>query len=155
MDKYSDLIAQFSSKYGVKADLMEAICEVESSWRQSAIRYEPRFKNLETVQKFAQLNHISNDSEQVCQMTSWGLMQLMGANFRALGYTGPLQMLSSQPEICLEYSIRFFKERCSHYPTEAEQISAYNAGSIRKTRGILNNHEYVEAVLNAWGKMEQ
>lgn len=147
-DNLISLLKDLCTTYAVDFPTLAAICELESSWKPSATRYEPRFQYLSEYYKYARLNKTDTDFEKKGQMTSWGLGQLMGANFRGLGYSGPLIKENlCEPNFNLNFVCKFFKKTCERYPTLEKKIASYNAGSPQYENGALKNQKYVDVVL--------
>ena len=78
------LIKSAASRRSLHWELVYAICQVESSLNPSAIRHEPRYRWLVGD------NETMSPTERQDQMTSWGLMQVIGAVARELGHRPPL-----------------------------------------------------------------
>jgi soluble lytic murein transglycosylase-like protein len=72
---------------GIRAALVCAVCEQESSWNPWSIRYEQGF-----YERYVAHQPVSI-TEALARSTSWGLMQIMGETAREEGYTGDLPML--------------------------------------------------------------
>ena len=72
-------------------ELVYAICQVESSLNPTATRHEPHYRWLVGD------NETMSPTERQGQMTSWGLMQVMGAVARELGHIGPFEDLLHPP----------------------------------------------------------
>lgn len=134
-------------------ELVYAICQVESSLNPLATRYEPNFRwlvgNIDTMTPL----------ERHGQMTSWGLMQVMGSVARELGFAGQFDDNCALflPSINLFYGclhLRRFKAKYNEWP---DVIAAYNAGSPRRVMGSVGayvNQPYVDKVLAAWNNLE-
>ena len=74
------MLSSICQRFGVDARLMAAIITVESAWKPFAVRFEPKF-NLRTLDcaKFAKDQGITEETERMLSMCSWGLGQVMGA----------------------------------------------------------------------------
>lgn len=141
-------IAHAASAVSLSADLVEAVVVVESGGNPWAVNYEPRYRYLWDVSKAAPFRPMTAaeqaseippsdfralagdaDQEWISQQTSWGLMQLMGALARELGFFGPY--LSELCRVDLN-----LKLGCKHLSTllrwangdEGKAVAAYNAG---------------------------
>lgn len=132
---------------GLDANLVLAICAIESSWNPLAARFEPAFKYFNEPNKWAASLGISVETETMFQACSWGLMQIMGSAARDLGYTGPMQQLCSM-WLGTEFGCRKLEQLQKKYPDERDVIAAYNAGSPRRIpeSGNYVNQSYVDAV---------
>jgi len=134
---------------GLNKSLVFSIIQVESSSDTWAIRYEPQFKWI--LPRAVSLLHakawgVSIDTEEMGQRTSWGLMQVMGAVARELGWDGPMTKLLL-PEHGIDYGCRQLARLARKHKTEADLIAAYNAGSPRKdVKGKYVNQGYVDKV---------
>jgi hypothetical protein len=132
--------------------LLSSIIATESAGEQFATRYEPDYRWLYEVDSMAKIARTTSITEKIHQKTSWGLMQLMGALLRELGFRDPM------PQACginnnLKYGIMHLKNLEKRYEKESDVIAAYNAGSPRKTEsGIYVNQAYVDKV---YGYMDE
>lgn len=144
------LIKAAASRRSLPWELVYAICQVESSLNPSAIRHEPRYRWLVGD------NETMSPTERQDQMTSWGLMQVMGAVARELGHTGPLSDLLDPPT-GLFYGCLHLRRFRAKYDIWPDVIAAYNAGSPRRVAGPIGpyvNQSYVDKVLAAWNNLE-
>ena len=144
------LIKSAASRRSLPWELVYAICQVESSLNPSAIRHEPRYRWLVGD------NETMSPAERQDQMTSWGLMQVMGAVARELGHTGPLSDLLDPPT-GLFYGCLHLRRFRAKYDIWPDVIAAYNAGSPRRVAGQIGpyvNQSYVDKVLAAWNNLE-
>jgi len=136
---------------GLDPTMVRAICQVESDWNPWAARHEPAWKWLWYPRENADQLHLTQPTEQVCQMTSWGLMQIMGAVARERGFTGHLTALC-KPEVGLEYGCRQLVWLRTFAGDDADLIAAYNGGrgSMKKLpSGMYPNQRYVDKVHRA------
>jgi len=120
------LMEKISFQYGVEPALMRAFITVESNWDINASRYE------------AHLND-----------TSWGLMQILLSTGKwILGDSSLTISKLIQPEVNLSAGTKYIRYLLDKYNGNvADSISAYNAGSPRKTSsGIYVNQAYVNKV---------
>jgi soluble lytic murein transglycosylase-like protein len=137
-----------ADKHGINQDLVCAVVFVESAWNPWAVRHEPLFKYLYHPRECADRFGIpSVTTETFLQMTSLGLMQVMGAVAREYGFDRWLTELSD-PELGLEYGCRHLKKKLEAYGgDEMAAVSAYNAGVARKTHGgMFTNQAHVDRV---------
>jgi len=149
-DELTTLIKSAASRRSLPWELVYAICQVESSLNPSAIRHEPRYRWLVGD------NETMSPTERQDQMTSWGLMQVMGAVARELGHTGPLSDLLDPPT-GLFYGCLHLRRFRAKYDIWPDVIAAYNAGSPRRVAGQIGpyvNQSYVDKVLAAWNNLE-
>ena len=138
-------IREVSSAEGVDPYLVAAMIMVESGGNYYAARYEPNYKYLYKVQEFATLNKITYFTEEVLQKTSFGALQVLGANCREMGYNKDLTRLPGL--LGLVYGCRFLNHLQKRYHIQDDAIASYNAGSPIKTlSGEYKNQAYVDKV---------
>lgn len=130
-------------RHGLDPALVAGICQKESSWDPSAIRFEPEYRWLwpkrENIYK---PNGVSAATEVAQQKMSWGLMQVMGAVARERGCRLPFLTALCTPMIGIEFGCLHLAWLSQRY-TGADLISAYNAG-----RPVdYNRRLYVDPVL--------
>ncbi len=125
------------------------IIETESDFNPYAARYEPNYRWLVSPERYYRYYTSNPETEVILQKTSLGLMQLMGANFRKLGYTRPLTAVFEDVDAQIRYGIKFFLNLYEKYESIPAAVAAYNAGSPRKTQtGRYVNQAYVDKVLS-------
>ncbi len=128
--------------------IIMGIIETESGFNPYAARYEPNYRWLVSPERYYRYYTTNPETEVILQKTSLGLMQLMGANYRKLGYTRPLTAVFEDIDAQIRYGIKFFLNLYRKYQTVLAAIAAYNAGSPRKTQtGRYVNQKYVDTVL--------
>jgi hypothetical protein len=158
MDK-TRLITQFLPKiheviHTMNIDLeplmVAAVIIQESAGFTCAMRHEPTWRySYPTVDMMAFAENIGStvETEKMGQKTSWGLMQVMGTVAREHGFTGWFTELCDPLE-GIKYGMKHLQSKRIRYGTMAEAISAYNAGSPRKTSGgMFHNQKYVDSVM--------
>lgn len=123
------------------------IVEKESSFNPYSARYEPHYRWLFRPERFYGSYSSSIKTEIVFQKTSWGLMQVMGAVARELGYERPLPLLLSDIDAQLQIGVEYFKTLLDRYGDLTDAIAAYNAGTPAKREGKYVNQSYVDDVL--------
>lgn len=133
--------------YGLDLDLVTAIVMTESSGDPNAHRFEPGTdKYLYFAREHADRLQIPYEEEKRNQMTSWGLMQLMGFVARELNFTNRLEDLMAV-EAGLFYGCKKLYQVAHRYDIESDVIAAYNAGKPRKEKsGMYRNQRYVDKV---------
>lgn len=147
---YIKIIGSYCDTMHVPPNLVKAICRVESNWNEHTLRFEPMFTDLSMVMNYAHKLAISAETEAVCQKTSWGLMQIMGAVARNLGFDDILTKLLV-PENNLYFGVKLISELMKRFPIQDDVISAYNRGYPKKANGLYLNQKYVDDV-NKWVK---
>lgn len=141
-----DVIEDVADAENVPAVIIAALVQTESSGNRFAIKFEPGYKYLFKTKENAQDNRITEATETVMQMTSFGLTQVMGAVARELGLKGTIFQLL-EPEVNLTYCARLLKRLAKKYTQRDDLIAAYNAGSaIKGMDGKYKNQQYVDRV---------
>lgn len=143
-------IQSMAEKFGLPLGLVSALCLVESGLNPAATRYEHGYRY--TVDFRTRLT--TQATEKIHQQTSWGLMQIMGATARDIGYTGALPALVD-PWLGLEWGCRFLRRQVDRYDGALlDAVSAFNQGSARRDPGTGKycNQQYVDKVVAAAGK---
>ena len=136
--------------------LITAICAVESSFDQNATRYEPNYQYTipaATLPDGARPGNCTRTTENNSQCCSYGLMQIMGATARELGFKGWLSQLFCADEGLL-WGVKYLhKQWRRYYGTNGLHgvIAAYNAGSPRTHKsGAFENQIYVDKVVRKY-----
>jgi hypothetical protein len=134
--------------------LITAICMVESGGNPWAVRHEPGYQWC--VPGAKRPLTCPEATEGFLQRTSWGLGQIMGATARDLGFDGWLTELLD-PALNMIWVCSFIERLAARlYGHREDVISAYNAGSPRKTPGgQYVNQAYVDKVLDRLRILEQ
>lgn len=155
-------IEAWARSMDIPPNIALAVAMQESSHHWVAERHEPQYRYMWDIKENAPFRKLHDNEiagaapkdfpggndEWVCQKTSWGPMQIMGAVARELGFKGNLRHLNGR--IGVEYGTihlnklrhRFFDD--GGWPAV---ISAYNAGSPRKNGRKYVNQQYVDKVL--------
>ena len=132
---------------GLPIEIIAAMIEVESGGSAHAMRYEPNYQWLVAPGRFVNRNN-SLETEMALQRFSYGLLQIMGANARALGMEMPLIRLTD-PFVGLRYALKHLIALAKKYDYDwLDVISSYNQGSPRKKRfdDTYKNQTYVDKV---------
>ena len=133
-------------RFDVPQDLAVAVAQIESAFDPFAIRYEPGWKYFTDTVRYAELNMIAQQTEKILQACSFGVMQVMGAVARELGFRENLLKLS-RVSVGSEYGCLKLSQLLRKYGTEEEAVSAYNAGSPRRTpENTFVNQAYVDKI---------
>jgi soluble lytic murein transglycosylase-like protein len=141
------IIKGLAPVYTLPWELVAAIVHTESAFNQWAVRYEPSYKYL-----VGQEGNLSA-SERMQQMTSWGLMQVMGGVAREYGHTGFCAQLCD-PIVGLNIGCKHLAKYRTRYPEWQDVIASYNAGRPVKRDGKYLNQGYVDKVLARWHAFE-
>ena len=147
MPLLAPLIAAAAATHGLPVNLVKALCHTESAFDPWAFRHEAGYRWLVGDKLTMSI------TERIGQMSSWGLMQVMGAVAREYGYAGPFPQLCD-PVIGLEYGCRHFARYVAKYPTWPDAIASYNAGSPRKTGDVYVNQTYVDKIYRSWNRYD-
>jgi len=137
----------------VPPELVLGIIEAESGGDPHATRINATYPY--TMMQAKRPAGCSVDMERMCQKTAWGLMQVMGATARELGFDGWLSELVG-PETNIRLGIEFLRRKMSQY-FERDGIegvaAAYNGGALRRRPdGKFTNQGYVDRVMEAAGR---
>ena len=147
LDQFGVLIEEVAEKEGIDPCLLAAIIQVESAGDPFALRYEPRYKWLYQVPRFARKFRITDSTEEACQRFSVGLCQLMFALMRELKFEREF-CLAFEPRLNMTYGARHLKNLASRFESKQAQISAYNAGTPTRRNGVFINQPYVDKVMH-------
>lgn len=139
IDKYID---KYSVKFDVSSSLIRAIIYIESRGDITAIRYEPQLKKAKWYNKNLSFKN-KKDDFTYC---SYGLMQILFATAKALGYKGtPINLYNIKDNIY--YGTKYIKNLIKRYGNTEDVISSYNQGTPKKNaKGKYKNQQYVNAV---------
>jgi len=163
-DETRDLVATFSARYNIPANLLAALIQVESGGDSWAYRAEPTYRWLWDVREgrpykgapeaIPAPRFVAPETELWQQRASWGLMQVMGAVARELGYRGRYLTHLCDPEFGMEYGCRHLQALHARFGVQGWEAvaAAYNAGSPRRAAsGAWVNAQYIERVRAAGG----
>ena len=139
----------------VPPELVLGIIEAESGGDPHATKINATYPY--TMMQAKRPAGCSVDMERMCQKTAWGLMQVMGATARELGFDGWLSELVG-PETNVRLGIEFLRRKMSQY-FERDGIegvaAAYNGGAPRRRPdGKFTNQGYVDRVMEAAKRFE-
>lgn len=141
-----DVISEVAEEQNVPRNLLAAIVFVESGGDRYATRFEKDYKYLFEVKKCAQASRITETTEMMLQMTSWGFCQLMGAVAREYGLKGSILELQD-PKTNLIYACKLIKRLATRFKEGDDIIAAYNAGTpVKSLDGKYRNQAYVDKV---------
>ena len=153
-----NIIEKYCNHYSLPPPLIKSIIQVESSGNTYAVRYEPHFRWLYNVEDYTS-GLQTESTEKEMQKTSWGLMQIMGATAREIGFDGAYLSELINPETNIKYGCKYLaglRDRFEHLENSVaifddNMVAAYNAGSPRrKENGDFVNQEYVDRILQNW-----
>lgn len=160
-------IYHYSTRFGIPPKIVSAIIEVESERNPWATRHEPHYRFLwnvsqgepwhgqDTPHQFPHFKPASAHTEYMAQKTSWGMMQVMGAVARELGFTRPFLSELCDPDVGVYYGCKLLAKLYKRYGDRhgwEGVVAAYNAGSPRQQdNGQWENQHYVSGVIAASG----
>lgn len=137
----------------IPPELILAIIEVESNGQPYAARINPTYAY--TMPQARRPAICNMDTELYMQRTSWGLMQIMGATARSVGFDGWLPELA-EPHVNIQVGVAIIGNLMTRHQKKygvAGVIAAYNAGSPRvRGDGKFINQGYVDKVMKAMEK---
>ena len=134
----------------IPPELILAIIEVESGGEAYAAKLNPNYPY--TMPQAKRPAGVDPNTEMYMQKTAWGLMQVMGATARSVGFDGRLPELAA-PDINVRVGVAYLNTLMSkhraRYGLEGV-VAAYNGGSPRKRPdGKFVNQGYVDKVMKA------
>jgi hypothetical protein len=141
------MIADAAKRYKVPEELLCAMIEVESGWYTWAARHEPGYKYLVDIKHTL----VSPPTETILQQTSFGLLQIMGATARWMGFHEPYLTTLCDPATGLKWGCRYLNYLYKRHANWSDTVSAYNQGWPRRdpASGQYENQQYVDKVMNA------
>lgn len=136
-----------ADEFDIDPTLIAAVIQKESGGNCLRPRFEPTFDYLDAPERHAKRLGITKDTEIVLQKTSWGLMQVMGATARGMGFDGHITELIF-PDEGLHWGCRYLKSKLDRYQSVKYALAAYNAGSVKKVADeSLFVNSYADSVL--------
>lgn len=139
-------VIRAANDFGVENDLALALAFVESNWNPWHVRAEPKPRSY-CAEIFADLNDLTEKSEEALQALRWGIMGVPGWVAREMGYKGPLQGLCGL-ENGARYgckALAYFLDEMTH--REAWAVSAYSVGKSFVVNKKMPNEAFVLRVL--------
>ena len=119
-------IVETAKRHGLNPVVVMSMCAKESSFDTHAMRFEPGWKWFLNPAKWAKIVSTTKRTEEIGQMISWGLMQVMGTVAREHGFAQDFPRLSRVDQGLL-YGCLHLKKLLLKYPLP-EALAAYNAG---------------------------
>ena len=148
MNEYRTLIDKHALRFGLDPQMVTAVCYTESAMDTWATRFEPNWRWFLKPATYAKLVHTTERTETVHQMTSWGLMQVMGTVARELGYQNALPALCT-PNTGLSLGCHKLFLLYTKHGNINEALQAYNAGKPGTKAGIA----YQQKVVDRWKRI--
>lgn len=147
-EKIISLLRPIAAEFRLEMDVVVSIVHAESGFGQWKTRFEPGWRYFYQSRSFAEKLGVSMQTEEAQQATSFGVMQVMGAVARELGFQDDLTMLC-EPIVGAYYGCKKLRQLFDKYEIEPDAISAYNQGTPRKTKGLMyENQKYLDKVYN-------
>lgn len=147
LPKHWPAIVRMATAYAFDPHFIAAFVAQESGGVEKRMRYEPAWHFFNAPEKYAKALGISADTEQRLQCFSFGLMQVMGATARDMGFAGYLVDLCD-PDIGLSVACQFLDKKRKTYTDQKDLIASFNAGTPRKdASGKYFNQRYVDELL--------
>lgn len=152
-DRLENLAKQTEAKYHLPHGSCRAFALQESYYDTSASRVESGYYNigsryytsiLKDAVAFLAVHHeytIPSELERAQRSISYGLFQIMGQNYRALGYED--EFIHPTVEEQFEYFAVFLHSLITRYYSLARAASAYNTGNPNNV-----NRQYVKNILS-------
>lgn len=130
---------RIAEQHGLDPVLVCAVCEQESAWDTSAIRFEPAF-----FARYVAPQNLKNVTEAEARAFSWGLMQVMGQVARENGCKVRYLSELCIPEVGIDQGCRVLKARLARFAGDVTKaLLSYNGGSRK---------EYASEVLSRMAK---
>ena len=155
LSEVQKFIVQAAWEHQLDHGLVGAMVLTESNGETHAIRYERGYRYVFKPYE-VKPEGCSRATEINAQQCSWGLMQIMGATARELGFRGWMPELC-RPEIGLEYGCKYLAQQIKRFGSVEAGVAAYNMGSPKRGADgkYLNQAEYVEPVMRRMKALEQ
>lgn len=148
-----DIITDQAQRLSMEPCLIAAVIMKESSGVTWKTRFEVHWKWENDLAGYASRLGISQATELIHQKTSWGLMQVMGATARDMGFRGYLVELCANPALGVHFGTKYLKARLMTTNTVEEALSTYNAGPGELKDGVINNTDYVASVMRFYREL--
>lgn len=145
-----ETIKAIAIEQGLDYRLVAAICMQESSGNSFATRFEPTYKWVYNVNELTRSVGCTANTMMVMQMTSWGMMQVMGAVAYENGFS-PKQYCTQLvlPHVGILYGCKLLKKLWAKHDTIDKVIASYNAGNPKPyLDGDAKAKKYVDSVLS-------
>ena len=171
---YTAEIVEYATTHGLRPELIEALVMTESSGVAWAWNPEPKYRWMWDVranrpfrgllaEEIAAKRPPSDfpclagdpDQEWWAQQASWGLMQIMGAVARELGFKGPYLTALCEPAVNLNLGcLKLAQLMVWSDGHETRALAAYNGGKFGNEVPPYRNQAYASKVFNMIRPME-
>jgi hypothetical protein len=153
-DNYLTIIDDKSKRYGIDSSLVKAIVDVESSWVETAFKFEKSLyeKHMQKPDSFKVVPPENLDTTLVLLSSSIGLMQILGSTARSIGFNQRLCSLFT-PEINIDIGCRYLAMLWKNYYNKhgiKGVISAYHdCKPLIRDDWTFVNQDYIDKILLA------
>lgn len=167
-------IALAAAEFGLDKSLVEAVVVIESGGDEFAWNPEPKYRYFwdvkrgrpfrkvtpgEVRSKFppADFPTIAGDKDQEWwgQQASWGLMQVMGAVARELGYRGRYLPSLTNPEANLAVGCQKLSGLLQRSLGDVERaLAMYNGGALGNLKRPFRNAAYAAKVMKQYANIQ-
>lgn len=147
--------AELLTPHPVPPALVLGVIHTESAGNADAMRFEPGYKFLFEPKSYAAKHGWTEETEKALQMFSYGLMQVMGAVAREMGFNLHPKLLLV-PKINLSWSLLHLWSLKQRFKTWPDAVAAYNWGHPARSllSGKYKNQAYVDKVFAAAQEFE-
>jgi len=154
-ESLKDSIEKSSIEFGLSKRLIFAVIMTESGGNTNVMRFENGYKWLFRVKDMAKKAGFgcTDKTMEVMQSCSFGLMQVMGANYYINGGQGWCSEMLI-PEKGIYYGCKILKSITKKHKNHADTYAVYNAGSLIKREGNYKNQENVNNFLNWYNQID-
>lgn len=174
MAAYTVLCRSVATSHGIDPNLLEALVLQESGGNPWAWNPEPHYRYFWDVRHHRPFRALTSeerqserppkdfpclagdpDQEWWAQQASWGLLQLMGAVARELGFKNPYLPELCDPQVNLTLGARHLGNRLRWAAGDTKAaLSAYNAGTAGgPAQAILRAGNYATEVLQKYEQL--
>jgi soluble lytic murein transglycosylase-like protein len=118
------LVAPIAARFGLKPEIVAAVCEQESAWNPWAVRFEVGF--LHSYIKPQSM--MAPTTDELMRSCSFGLMQIMGQVAIEFGFGGKFLTELCDPATGVLYGCRKLQKCYSVHGDDETSLLAYNGG---------------------------
>lgn len=153
-DEISAVIWECSKTFSLDEKLIKAVVLAESEGQPFKNRHEKNWTYFKDVDIWAQKRCVTEITERMNQMSSWGLMQVMGSVARELGFDRDLPELCI-PQVGVYFGSMKLRKLSDKYHNPYDMIASYNAGRpVLTSVGHYKNQSYVDKVCSLMREIE-
>lgn len=118
------LATKWARKYGLDPYIVCAVCEQESGWNPTAIRFEPAFEARYIKPALPD----APTTRELTEAISFGLMQVMGEVAIEFGWAGKFLTELCDPDMGVDFGCRKLQKCFATHPDAEQALLAYNGG---------------------------